>query len=279
MQVNVGNINSDGASDSPKTIDELKLWYFNNNLPPAETTRFFIGVNYLDPKAFGIYKEDSTGNFIVYKNKDDGSRTIRYKGPDEAKAVNELYERLKAEVLSQKNNEAEEDDDDEEEEEEEKTTKKSSKSEESEESEETKESSNSSEYKSTLDEPKKSSFVGIAIFAAIVIGVIMLIVNMGGKPKRGYYNYDNSYYYYQSGTWYKYETSWVKQETKPENLDKDSKKYFVNSDYNTNYGIQNFEESIYYVAPSSSEEVNNTNTNWTSNESWNSNATNTSSDW
>ena len=273
MQVNVGNTESSG--DSPKTIDELKLWYFNNNLPPAETTRFFIGVNYLDPKAFGIYKEEETGNFIVYKNKDDGSRTIRYKGPDEAHAVNELYERLKAEVLSQKNNDdVEEDVEDEEEEEEKTTTKKSSKT-----SEEKEEKSDSGEYKSTLDEPKKSSFVGIAIFAAIVVGIIMLIVNMGGKPKRGYYNYDNSYYYYQSGTWYKYETSWVKQDQKPETLDKDSKNYFLNSEYNSNFGIQNFEESIYYVAPSSSEEVNNTNTNWTSNESWNSNATNTSSDW
>ncbi len=31
---------------------------------------------------------------IVYKNKADGSRSIRYRGPDEAYAVRALYEKL-----------------------------------------------------------------------------------------------------------------------------------------------------------------------------------------
>ena len=54
---------------TPKTIEELKQWYIKRNLPPAETTRFFIGVDYKKPKAFGIYKDSNTGEFIVYKNK------------------------------------------------------------------------------------------------------------------------------------------------------------------------------------------------------------------
>ena len=271
MQVNVGN--TDESNDCPKTIDELKLWYFNNNLPPAETTRFFIGVNYLEPKAFGIYKEEETGNFIVYKNKDDGSRATRYKGPDEAHAVKELYDRLKQEVLAQKNND--EDDDDDEEEEEEKTTKKTSKSSNS----SNEEKSNSGEYKSTLDEPKKSNIGGLIIIGAIIALIVFLFTGLTGKPKKGYYNFENNYYYYQSNVWYKYETSWVKLDAKPEALDKDNKTYFINSEYNSSFGIQRFEDSIYYVAPKEENEVNNTNTNWTSNESWNSNSTNTSSDW
>lgn len=85
---------------APKTIEELKQWYSDRGLPPAKTTRFFIGENYKMPKAFGIYQD---GNyFIVYKNKADGSRAIRYKGTDEAYAVNELYMRLKEEILNQK---------------------------------------------------------------------------------------------------------------------------------------------------------------------------------
>ena len=44
----------------------------------------------------GIKYED--GNFIVYKNKADGTRAVRYRGTDEAYAVNEIYQKLKAEL-------------------------------------------------------------------------------------------------------------------------------------------------------------------------------------
>lgn len=88
------------ADHTPKTIEELKQWYKDHHLPAYETTRFFIGINYTKPKAFGIYEEN--GQFIVYKNKDDGTRAIRYQGSDEAYAVNELYLKLKSEILNQK---------------------------------------------------------------------------------------------------------------------------------------------------------------------------------
>lgn len=88
------------VDNTPKTIEELKQWYAARNLPPYETTRFFIGINYKNPRAFGIYEEN--GKFIVYKNKDNGQRAIRYEGTDEAYAVNELYLKLKSEILNQK---------------------------------------------------------------------------------------------------------------------------------------------------------------------------------
>ena len=87
---------------APRTIEELKQWYNDRHLPPPETTRFFIGINYTKPKAFGIYK-DTSGEFIVYKNKADGTRAIRYQGTDEEYAVNELWQRLKDEIVNQKN--------------------------------------------------------------------------------------------------------------------------------------------------------------------------------
>ena len=86
--------------DTPRTIEELQAWYEARNLPPYDVTRFFIGHNYPDARAFGIYRDGA--NCVVYKNKADGSRAIRYEGPDEAYAVNELYERLREEILHQK---------------------------------------------------------------------------------------------------------------------------------------------------------------------------------
>ena len=88
------------ADNTPKTIAQLKQWYEKRGLPPYEVTRFFIGINYTKPRAFGIYQEGN--EFIVYKNKADGQRAIRYRGTDEAYAVNELYLKIKSEILNQK---------------------------------------------------------------------------------------------------------------------------------------------------------------------------------
>ncbi len=86
----------------PRTIEELRAWYNTHNLPDERITRFFIGKNIKEPRAFGIYQDPQTGDFIVYKNKDTGERAIRYRGGDEAYAVNELYMKLKEEVGRQK---------------------------------------------------------------------------------------------------------------------------------------------------------------------------------
>ena len=88
------------AHDTPKTISELQSWYRARNLPPESTTRFFIGKNVTEPKAFGIYETD--GIYVVYKNKANGDRAIRYQGTDEAYAVNEIYLKLKETILQQK---------------------------------------------------------------------------------------------------------------------------------------------------------------------------------
>lgn len=77
---------------TPHTIEELKEYCAERNMP-LHRMRFFIGENYTKPKAFGIY-QNSAGEFVVYKNKADGSRSIRYIGRDEEYAVKELYMKL-----------------------------------------------------------------------------------------------------------------------------------------------------------------------------------------
>ena len=80
------------ASGIPKTIDELKEYAKENNLP-LKQMRFFIGEDYKEPKAFGIFEKD--GIFTVYKNKANGERAVRYRGTDEAYAVSNAMDELK----------------------------------------------------------------------------------------------------------------------------------------------------------------------------------------
>ena len=85
------------AADSlrPKTMEELLDFAAERHMP-LERMRFFVGKDYREPKAFGVYR-DAGGNYVVYKNKANGERAVRYSGPDEARAVGELYDKLLAE--------------------------------------------------------------------------------------------------------------------------------------------------------------------------------------
>ncbi len=81
----------ENANQSPRTIEELRKYCLDKGMPLSKM-RFFIGTDFREPRAFGIFRDGE--NFIVYKNKSDGSRTIRYSGSDEAYAVNELYQKI-----------------------------------------------------------------------------------------------------------------------------------------------------------------------------------------
>ena len=84
------------ASRRPATVEELKQYCAMRGMP-LEKMRFFIGEDYRQPKAVGIYRDEGSGRYVVYKNKGDGSRAVRYEGPDEAYAVNEIYQKLLSE--------------------------------------------------------------------------------------------------------------------------------------------------------------------------------------
>ena len=72
-----------------------KSWVFLFN-----EIRLFIGEDYKEPKAFGIYKDEESGNYIVYKNKANGERAIRYQGNEE-EASQILWDRLEEEIKSE----------------------------------------------------------------------------------------------------------------------------------------------------------------------------------
>ena len=61
-----------------QSIEELKQKCAEKNMP-LEKMRFFIGENRKEPKCFGVYLDEDTGNWIVYKNKADGTRAVRMK--------------------------------------------------------------------------------------------------------------------------------------------------------------------------------------------------------
>ena len=153
--------------ETPRTIDELRAWYAAHHLPPEDVTRFFIGKDVKEPRAFGVYRDGD--RFVVYKNKDDGSRAVRYHGPDEAYAVNELYLRLKQEIANQKGR-------------------------------------NGQRREVNKRKERRNIIVGLSIFAAVVLALLILD---SFSPDDGYYNYRDRWYYYGSSNWYVYEDDWI----------------------------------------------------------------------
>ena len=65
---------------------------------PLERMRFFINEDRREPRCFGIYQDPRSGYWVVYKNKDNGSRAVRYNGPDEGYAANELWQKINSEI-------------------------------------------------------------------------------------------------------------------------------------------------------------------------------------
>ena len=151
----------------PQTIDELKRFCAEKGMP-LERMRFFIGEDYRGARAFGVYEAED-GDFVVYKNKENGERAVRYKGPNEAYAVNELYEKLKSETEQRRSASR----------------------------------STAPDFVKRKKKLQRELNLVLGVAAAFIIGGA--IIN-ALKPDRGYYRYENqSYYYYDD--WYAYDTA------------------------------------------------------------------------
>ena len=233
------------AKEQPKTIEELKEWYVAHHLPPEEITRFFIGKDIREPKAFGIYR-DGNGDFVVYKNKSTGERAVRYQGSDEQYAVNELYQRLKAEIADQKGNRPA-----------------------------------GSRTQPVVDNSYKKKKRKKGCLIAIIVFVVLAILTaiFGNDAPNGYYNYNGTQYYHQNSSWYYYDKEkddWFKSTEDIDITDKNAKDYQI-----TNHVGKDFEETSWYDSGSHSDDSGwDSDSDWDSgSDDWDSGGTDWDSDW
>ena len=236
----------------PRTIEELQQYVVSHNVP-VQQMHFYIGVNYTGPRAYGIYRDGV--NVIVYKNKADGSRAVRYSGRDEAYAVNEIYQKMRTEYNGHKEvnmNRPPQ-----------------------------RNYSNNRRRKSNY---APSTVIGVLIFVFVLL---FLIIASSDSDSRGYYRYNNDYYYHQNSSWYLYNTLTDSWEYSSAPAD-DMKDYYSAYSFDSDYGIEDFEDSGYYESSSSSSYDDDdsswssswdddddwdsgSNWNWDSGSNWNSN--------
>lgn len=220
--------------EQPVTIEGLLKWYSDRKLPPFEVTRFFIGENYTQPRAFGIYKDDKSGNVIVYKNKNDGTRAIRYSGTDEAYAVNEILQKLKEEIINQKNNQM-------------------------------KKGGTGAGQNGAVSsgQPQKGAgkvFKAVkaaGIAAAVLIFAYIIFGDSDLEVKHGYYGYDSDIYYCYGKdypvSWSKYldfEDDWSYElSSVPEALERNStaQEYYLGDAWDASIGASDFRQSRTYL--------------------------------
>ena len=216
-----------GRVKTPRTIDELLAFCERHGLPLAKM-RFFIGVDYPGARAFGVYK-DADGQFVVYKNKADGSRAVRYRGPDEQRAVSEIFEKLKSEAtvqrahaMSQRQNGG------------------------------TSGGTDGGESGDTAVLPRKKRkakgllIAILALAAAITIGRTVAHVRPQIRP--GYYSYGGNTYYSQQDDWYGYDETldgWYPVIVDDE-LSQHADEYYTSYSYDADYGVSDFADSGYY---------------------------------
>lgn len=232
------------SEEQPKTIEELQAWYVAHHLPPENVTRFFIGKDIREPKAFGIYKNE-VGDCVVYKNKSTGERAIRYQGADEAYAVNELYQRLKAEIVDQKSR-----------------------------------NPGKGAQPATPTAKPKSMKKGCLIAGLAFVFIAMLVAIFDKSVPNGYYNYHGTQYYRQGSEWYYYDANtddWF-HSSGIDGIDEDNYK-----DYriDTHTG-KDFEQSNWYDAGSTSDDYDwDDDDDWGGydDSDWDSGSTDWDSDW
>lgn len=251
-----------GGEGEPRTIAELLAFAKKHNLP-LEKMRFFIGENYTGPRAFGIY-QDEEGQFVVYKNKANGERAVRYRGSDEAFAVNEIYQKMRSEIVQRK--------------------------------ESGKGVSKPAPPPTPGSKPpkqKKHPYLRKFLKTQLVILIIFLgfcvyAICEGMKPGAGYYCYNDQNYYHLDGSWYAWDddyNDWYYVDYVDDELVSNYENYFQSKDYDTAYGGYDFEDTGYYEdyleSQSSSDSWDSDwdDSDWDYDDDWDYNDTDWDSDW
>ncbi len=224
----------------PTTMEELRAYCEAHNLP-LQDMRVFIGENYRGAKAFGIYQDETTGNFIVYKNKADGTRAIRYEGNDEAYAVNELYLKIKERVEVQKAH---------------------------------RKPSEPAGPGSIFLKSLTLKIVVLTMGFSLVLGFWR---RMG--PDRGYYMYQSHTWYYDRSDWYEWNDSgseWTPAEADSE-LKKNHDEYYQSGSWDAAGEAGDFADSVYYREEDFADD--DWDSDWDDNDSWDSGYDDWDSDW
>ena len=199
--------------------------------------------------AFGIYQDGE--DFVVYKNKANGERAVRYRGPDEAHAVDELFTKL----LEECHNRGIYPDG--------KPTERSPSG-----------GNNSSGNKGSGKKRIIFALVGLWIVLATILTMTVGTEVTYKSGSGGYYKYHDTYYYRYESDWYSYNDytqDWIETGSFPED---DYADYYVGSDYDSDWGVEDFKSSDYYRETVE----NNSSSSWDY-DSWDSNDTDWDSDW
>lgn len=229
----------------PTTIEELRAYCQRHNLP-LKDMRVFLGEDYRGAKAFGIYRDGRTGNFVVYKNKADGTRAVRYEGNDEAYAVNELYMKIKERVAEQKRHMA------------------------------PKRQGGSVKGRRIL---RRSLTYQLGVIALTL--VLMLIAWFSSGPSSGYYVYRAHTYYYDSSYWYEwddYDEEWMPTQAAAELVDH-ADDYYQSRNWSVGYEAEDFTESSWYSEKEWTDDDWDTDYDWDDGDSWDSSYDDWDSDW
>ena len=235
----------------PTTILELQKYCEQHGMPLLRM-RFFIGEDYRKPKAFGIYREGD--QFVVYKNKDTGERAVRYCGPDEAYAVEEIFQKLLSECHKRGIYPDGE--------------------------------SGYSDAPASRGYPKRSgkntgSMLAIGILAfTLGVGLTAGIASYRKHKNDGYYQYGDTYYYRYGDDWSYYDPSvetWYFDDDVSFPYE-DYTGYSVGEDYSSGWGITDIETTSIWDDWHASD----SGSSWDSSssyDSWDSGGTDWSSDW
>lgn len=229
----------------PTTIEELRAYCRHHNLPLTDM-RVFLGEDYRGAKAFGIYRDEGTGNFIVYKNKADGTRAVRYEGNDEAYAVNELYLKIRERVGEQKRHMG----------------------------------AKRSKTTGRTEQILIKSLIGHVIILTMAFAIGLGCWFMAG-PSGGYYVYQNSTYYYDTSCWYEwddYDQEWQPTQASAE-LKENADDYYQSGSWRSSYDVGDFTESSYYSEKEWASDDWDSDYDWDDSDSWDSGYDDWDSDW
>ena len=211
---------------------------------PLEKMRFFINEDRREPKCFGIYHDDALDRWIVYKNKADGSRAVRYSGPDEGYAAQEIWAKIQSEIELRRPKQM---------------------------------------TPAQKRAKARGRIIAIVAAIALAAGMTAFVIHEFRKPNRGYYRVDDGLYYYQNSDWYYYDDGdWTYYDA-PEDEGWYGDGYYGQSYYGFEDEGEAFEYSEYYVEPARDDSSDSSDDSDAFDsdifDSWDSDATDWDSDW